>query len=255
VLVLSPHLDDAVLSCSGYMQRMQAEGARVVIASVFTEGDPRLYQTRRREDRCAAALLGASVRHLGFLDAPYRSAKHRDFCGIAFGRARDYAPTRRAVACEIASLFDRLRPQLVIAPMAVGNHVDHRIVRDAALAAVDSARLRFYEDRPYAFLREQVRHSLGYSMAQQPPAFWKRYFRTSYVRSYLGNTDPEQVIQGWSRVPPFPRPLKPYGRVTSGALAALAEYRSQLADLFASETEMVSLYRKVPETLYTISPS
>ena len=69
-LVVSPHLDDAVLSLSAWLaSRSRLE--RVVVATVFSEGDAD-YPTRRAEDVAALSLLGAEPLHLGLLDAPER---------------------------------------------------------------------------------------------------------------------------------------------------------------------------------------
>ena len=38
---------------------------------------------------------------------------------------------------------------LVVCPLAVGGHIDHGVVRAAAIAALPSQRLAFYEDLPY----------------------------------------------------------------------------------------------------------
>jgi LmbE family N-acetylglucosaminyl deacetylase len=257
VLFLSPHLDDAVLSCPVWIQRLVRRGTRVRIATVFTEGDE-LYRKRRAEDRAAARELGVSVTHLGFPDAPYRSPRYSDFCGIAFGCAREYPATCRLVARGIGELLTRWRPHFVVSPMAVGNHVDHRLVRDAALTAARSADLRFYEDRPYAFIREQVQHVLGRSLALRPPRFWRRYFAATYVRSYRGSTTEARIRKGWETIPAFPHRLRAALRVrvepdeVPRTLAAIRRYRTQIPDLFAGNDELDALYAAVPETFYRI---
>ena len=264
VLFLSPHLDDAVLSCPAYVQQLVKEGSEVRIATVFTESDgsaESLYRTRRAEDRKAARGLGAKVTHLGFPDAPFRSPRYRDFCGIVFGRAREYLATRRVVAREIEQLIRRWRPLCVVAPLAVGNHVDHRLVRDAALMAANPGELLFYEDRPYAFIREQVQHVLGQNLALRPPKFWRRYFAATYVGSYCGGTSADRIVKGWESAPPFPREYRLRRSFTveirpdalACALAAIRQYRTQIPDLFAGDAEQESLYGAIPETIYGIT--
>lgn len=266
VLFLSPHLDDAVLSCPGYIQRLTQAGIRVVIATVFTEADASaaaLYRARRAEDRQAIRSLDATPLHLGFPDAPYRSTEYRDFREIIFGEAPEYRTTCELVAAAIGRLFSKFHPRTVLAPLAAGNHVDHRMTRDAALAAVDADRLLFYEDRPYAFVREQVRHVTGRSMALKTDRFWRRYFEVAYVRSYLGDTSREEVISGWSRVPPFPEPyrLRRALRVALRrgewlrATAAIRIYRTQIDDLFANAGELRALYKERPEIFYRVGRS
>ncbi len=264
MLFLSPHLDDAILSCPAYMQRLLKQGREVRIATVFTEGGAGAeeeYRKRRREDRRAARELGVAAIHLGFTDAPFRSPRYRDFCGIAFGRAREYPATCRLVAEAIARLIRRLRPERVLAPLAVGNHVDHRLVRDASLAVASPEELLFYEDRPYAFIREQVQHVLGRNLGARPPRFWDGYFEASYVRTYRGRTSRARIVHGWSEAPPFKSGYRLRPEFTlqirpgelARALPAIREYRSQLPDLFADDAELERIYRTVPETLYRIS--
>jgi LmbE family N-acetylglucosaminyl deacetylase len=259
-LFLSPHLDDVVLSCPAYIQRLVKEGIEVRIVTVFTEADPgsaALYRARRAEDRKAVRELGASATHLGFPDAPYRSPRYRDFCGIVFGRAREYPGTRRLVADKIGELIARWRPLQVVSPLAVGNHVDHRLVRDAALLAVKPEEWLFYEDRPYAFVREQVDHVLGRSMAR-PERFWRRYFADTYVRNYRGTTSDRRIIKHWAAVPPFPSKIHKAFTVETGpvelarTLAALRAYGTQMPDLFTDEAERETLYGTVAETIYAL---
>jgi len=238
VLVLSPHLDDAALSCPTYLQRTPD----AYVATVFTEGDDAHYRRRRSEDRKALRELGARPIHLGFLDAPYRSPKYRDFCGIVFGRAREYRGTVRALAEAIEELDSRLHPRVILAPLAIGNHIDHRVVRDAALAVVSSDRLLFYEDRPYAFV----------------PKSWKHYFAARYVRRYRGTATDRRIMKAWESVPPFPHSLRRASLLEARpaeiarTLLALSAYRTQLPDLFEDAAEMRRLYPSTSEKLYRL---
>jgi LmbE family N-acetylglucosaminyl deacetylase len=253
-LILSPHLDDAVLSCPGYMQRR----APVVIATVFSaSGDSlqALYRARRAEDRRAAGMLGASVAHLGFRDAPFRSPRYGSFCGIVFGQAREYRGTVLAVAAKIAALIEKLRPVQVLAPLAVGNHVDHRAVRDAALGTVDHRRLLFFEDRPYSLVRHQVR-----GVVSQPSgSLDAEYFEAAYVRSYLGRTRPATVRAKWSSVRPFPAKLQQAIQLrlkaaeVQAAVRAIQAYSTQVGHLFADQDELLGQYRSVPEILWRVT--
>ena len=248
-LVLSPHLDDAVLSCPGYMQKLRHEGAKVVVATVFTQADATRaahYRVRQAEDRRAVRLLGGSAMHLGFLDAPFRSAPYGNFCGIVFGRAREYPWTLAAVTGKLREVIAKLRPEQILAPLAIGNHVDHRLVRDAALAAVQDG-LLFYEDRPYVFVR-------GARTGQLVSA----YFAATYVRSYLGRTRPRTVVAKWARIRPFPHRLQRFASVRMDpaafetALRAIRAYATQIHDLFADDRDLITQYRSHPELLWRV---
>jgi LmbE family N-acetylglucosaminyl deacetylase len=112
---------------------------------------------RRAEEERYAYLVEASV---VFLDLP--DAVFRGYAGDEqlLGEVReDDAPPYEMLRREIV----RLEPQMVYFPLAVGNHVDHQLVREVGLAMLAErrrwvmpgpsfvGRLSFYEDFPYAW--------------------------------------------------------------------------------------------------------
>jgi LmbE family N-acetylglucosaminyl deacetylase len=159
-LVISPHLDDAVLSVGGAMATWSAAGERVVVATVFTDGPPldavppsmralADYEVRRAEDADACAAVGAEVRWLGHVERAFRRPflTTRDCFTTRSDRAQFTALP--AVATSLAAL-DALAPDRILIPLGVGNHVDHVEVLLAAtewaLARGWRDRLLFYED-------------------------------------------------------------------------------------------------------------
>ncbi len=231
-LVLSPHLDDAVLSCAGYMGCRKS-----VIATFFTVGDAS-YEARRVEDLEAAKIIGAQARHLGFKDAPFRSVLYSNFVGIIGGGFR---PVRR-LEKALARLLDELDPELVLAPLGVGNHVDHRLLRYAATKLVRPERLLYYEDRPYAFVRDQLDFTIGTA----PAPDWDSYFAAHYVRTYLAGAHPDAVKKAFAAAKPF-LGVEPVREFPAPNLAGLRVYKTQLNDLFSSPAAMAALYGSRPE--------
>lgn len=168
-IYLSPHLDDAALSCGGQIAGQTAAGISVLIVTI-TAGDPPpeplsefaqlLHQRwdaaadavaiRRAEDAAACAILGADYVHWDYYDCIYR----RDGLGNVI------YPTWNDVIGSLSAadlpLIDRLAAHMaqlpsathVYAPLAVGNHADHQVTRAAAEKWLGS-RLRYYEDYPY----------------------------------------------------------------------------------------------------------
>jgi len=145
--ILSPHLDDAMLSLWGVL----AGPGDVGVINVF-DGVPagqhaigwwdRLTRAkdplaraveRHAEDRAALALVGRSAQSLGFVDAQYR----------------DGQPTPESLVERIAR---RLPPEsAVLAPAALGEHPDHRGTRTAALALRERGfQVALYADIPHA---------------------------------------------------------------------------------------------------------
>lgn len=175
-LYLSPHLDDAILSCGGRIIQQTAAGQRVLIVTVTT-GDPpdgplspmaqelhdrwnarlprpvartAIIEQRRAEDIAACALVGADYLHWPVLDCIYRTNPatgeylYVDTAGL-------FGPLDPAEE----PLIDTLRARLVALPPAgqvhiplgVGHHVDHQLVRRAGdLAFSDGL---YYEEYPY----------------------------------------------------------------------------------------------------------
>jgi hypothetical protein len=148
--VLSPHFDDAVLSC----WHVLAQPGALTVVNVFAgapapgtapgwwdrltgASDPAArVGERAREDRAALALARRTPTNLDLLDAQHRPA----------------------AALRPQALAERILPAVagctvVYAPAALGSHPDHAVVRDAAfvLRAAD-VRLRLYADLPHAIV-------------------------------------------------------------------------------------------------------
>ena len=149
VVVLSPHLDDAVLSAWSVLTSPPAGGVAVVVAfaGVPPEGttgrfDPifgvtdsaDLVRRRRAEDRAALASVGIDPTHLDHLDDQYR--------------------TGAVDLDELAGSIERAAPRAaaLVAPAGIGRHPDHVAVRDVAIAVAARAgvELWLYADQPYA---------------------------------------------------------------------------------------------------------
>jgi LmbE family N-acetylglucosaminyl deacetylase len=171
LLVLSPHLDDAVLSCGGRISAEVERGREVLVVTVFTADEPaeppsrlaadlrrwwrlptgEVMAARRREDAEAVARLGARLLHLGLPEAPYRCAAsgrpYYDQLAHLFGEPEpeDRAALGAVLRARLAGLPSST---LRLAPLGVGGHVDHRLLRDAVETVDASA--AFYEEFPYA---------------------------------------------------------------------------------------------------------
>lgn len=170
VVVLSPHPDDAVLSCGGAIAERVAQGGRVLVVTVFTADpvpplselavsihrdmglDSVSNEARREEDRRAVARLGAELVQWDLPDALYRRAAaggdaHYPSLRELFGPV--YPPdwdTTNAVLERIRALPPHAE---VWGPASIGGHVDHRLVRQA-LDVSGREVVSWYEDFPYA---------------------------------------------------------------------------------------------------------
>ena len=163
-VAISPHLDDAVFSCGGLLALLSDAGWRVELATVFAasvtnptgfaldcqldKGLPAevdYMALRRDEDREAARMVGASPRWLPFVEAPHRGYGS---AGALFGASVATDAVEDQVAEALGALLAALSPDLVLAPQAIGGHVDHRAtVR--ALRRIERPATVWWRDFPY----------------------------------------------------------------------------------------------------------
>lgn len=171
-IVLSPHLDDAALSCGGFIYQ-QTQAQKDVLIVTFMAGDPpdkpfspfaanmhetweldsAIFEQRRHEDGNASRILGADYLHKSLDDAIYRTDAETgehfyDSNETLFGTVNEQDAAQMLPL--ITAVFKTLPPaELVLSPLTVGDHVDHQLVRRAAEAFYGKS-LVFYEDYPYA---------------------------------------------------------------------------------------------------------
>lgn len=227
---VSPHLDDAVLSC-GALMTVLAQHCDVLVATVFTESGPAphtraaraflrqcaapdadgLFAARRSED--AAVLTGIGVRHehLGLADALFRTRRHAETgpwrhvpelvhryptfrFDIARGRvSRGDRGVVDEIAERAAALADADGP--VFFPLGVGRHVDHLLARGAGEHL--AARAVYYADFPYS-----QSHPVDQDFVRQHrllPARWTTGIaaKDALIRGYATQVDalfPDTVI-------------------------------------------------------------
>ena len=169
---LSPHLDDAVLSCGGTIHRQVRAGQNVAVATVFAgdlADDPQnrllrevydrmgLRQSeamaaRREEDLRACARLGANPIHWDVAEA---LGRHADLSSLD-ALFEEVPSSDGALTGQLAArLEDFAAAAEIFAPLGLGGHIDHRVTRRAAVRAFGQ-RVRFYEDFPYVLKVDAV---------------------------------------------------------------------------------------------------
>lgn len=199
ITVISPHLDDAVLSCGALLTAC----ADATVVTVFN-GPPDLplsagaeefhdkcglgadaVAVREEEDDLALKTVGAASVRLGIPEALYR----RDLSGDhRYPEDKDLsAATVGAEDALVADVADRLRHEsrvrdadLVLAPLGIGGHIDHRIAA-AALKRLgrEPETVLWYEDVPYVLYPFWIRGSVRRDTRSGPrvcrfrPAQWQ----------------------------------------------------------------------------------
>ena len=177
LLVVSPHLDDAVLSLGALLARVARSGKRAAVLTVFagdtdslkpcggwdrrggfaTEGEAA--RARRLEDRAACGLLGAEPHWLSFSEADYREALDGD-----------------AVRSAILAVVTRLAPGDLLVPGFPLVNPDHAWVRALFEGwELPCRRLGLYAEQPYRFRSAGARPGDGWiSAGRDPRDVWKK---------------------------------------------------------------------------------
>jgi len=173
-LYLSPHLDDAILSCGGliYQQRMAGESVAVINLCAGYPASERLSPlarqlhqawgnlqdliTRRHaEDKAILDKWGVLAHYCDTPDSIYRSVngqylytKLEALYNRPHPQEAEDLPQRWRQ--ELSNLYNDPADVVVYAPLGVGNHVDHQLARLLARQlGQDGWTVWFYEDYPY----------------------------------------------------------------------------------------------------------
>jgi LmbE family N-acetylglucosaminyl deacetylase len=232
LIVLSPHLDDAALSCGGLLSVLKGRISRLVVTISCGSpiaGKPRdegrtrrrtphrrkghvRPADRRREDIEAMHSIDCDFVHLGFADAIYRRSPTSGHLIYRSSRSKWCAPSREDAGYieELYFVLHRLcvgmGPVILLSPLGAGFHVDHSICAQVALRLGGrNVKLMFYEDFPYV-----VRGPTGIDIPDDPDSAMDR----------LG-------------IEPVRRLTSPYDITAKARL--IVRYATQFPDLFGDE--------------------
>ena len=175
-IYLSPHYDDAALSCGGTIHQQTQAGQAVLVITICATPPPanepfsafaqslhenwgnpvNVVSMRQAEDSAALGILGADYQRLEFTDCIYRGQPRQEVWYYnsnddLFGQIH---PADLSLADQIGRAVTAQAQgsvgAVVHAPLAVGNHVDHQLTHAAAWELLQQGRqVVFYEDYPY----------------------------------------------------------------------------------------------------------
>jgi LmbE family N-acetylglucosaminyl deacetylase len=178
-VVISPHLDDAVLGIGALLSAVP----QAVVVTAFA-GDPgpatrasawdqstshlasHVLAIRRREDVAALQQLGADAVHLRFLEAPYRSRQRWHEQALE-------AELFTALRQQIGALVEAHEPAAMFVPLGLG-HVDHVLTSCAAISAWLVCRpcaLLAYAEQPYAMCDRGLARARFHDLRATPLPF------------------------------------------------------------------------------------
>lgn len=171
IVVLSPHLDDAVLSMGILLEHLAQEGKKITVYNVFTQGSQlqtplvhkllrqsgfseacSYFKERKKEDKEAIGKLGSiTIKNLDYIDAAWRS----DISGVPLYTETTLniknpleEDTMKAVLKTFQTRFDTRENLLVFLPLGRGRHIDHLILRDTVRSL--AGKKIYYSDFPYS---------------------------------------------------------------------------------------------------------
>jgi hypothetical protein len=161
---VSPHLDDAVFSCGGEIERLVQEGP-VLMLNLFTRylGEVKvravvLGEERFREEQAAAEFLGFESHDVGELDVSFRRPAYRSLGNIFRPPVRedleDYLPELRQ---RVFAFLRGIDYERLYVPLAIGWHVDHMLTFLVFEPWIGREQLIHYEDAPYCLIPHATR--------------------------------------------------------------------------------------------------
>jgi LmbE family N-acetylglucosaminyl deacetylase len=169
-IFLSPHLDDAVLSCGGIIYALTCARQDVEIWTICA-GDPpagplsplaqilhtrwrtsrNAPEIRRGEDQTACSLLGARAVHFDIPECIYRYQPGTNKPLIQSNEElfQPLPEFEKPLALQLSQMLAKHidSENRLVAPLAIGNHIDHHLVLTAAKAL--NRPLYFYPEYPY----------------------------------------------------------------------------------------------------------
>jgi len=270
-IYVSPHADDVALSCGGQILANPDHRSDSLVLTVFTSEEDNsgeaaadqarfvdaIHADRDKEDEAAWSSIGVAWRALRLPEALLRGS-------FPFSIRR--SPRDRQVMEQLGDImaaYMRAYPDAQFYfPAGIGRHVDHLLCRDVALDLLRnqaSARIAFYADAPYwwlRFLRIAQYDEMGLRAAPSDPA--------TRLPAH-GISLPQYLLR---KDVPFPRGRKLFLAVYVGLLARagrnpaadLKKFRPRIitttveADILTRKRDLIYRYSSQLPMLYGDAP-
>ena len=154
IFILSPHIDDAAFGLALTIAKCAKHEISITIINCFTltkwtaipvenKEISAVSLLRKNEDTAFYQTIGnISILNLDLLDAPLRN-------GYIF-QHQPFQPNERELIDELKQLLEIHVDGLLFCPLAIGNHIDHAICREAVIGLYKKLNVIFFEDLPYA---------------------------------------------------------------------------------------------------------
>ncbi len=179
ITYLSPHFDDMVLSNGGLIRKISGGFKEFTLVNVFTNSlwapnrpdtfdIKEITDIRRREDASYCGSLGLRHINLGFDDSSVRGYDARSELLAIASEDKAYAQVKK----QITDLLIDTELDFLFCPLAVGNHIDHKIIFET-VKGIKPRNVFYYEDLPYASgSTEQSINSITGTILKSPKAYY-----------------------------------------------------------------------------------
>jgi len=243
-IYLSPHLDDVALSCGGLLCEQAHASLQVEIWTICAGEPPQgtisafaalleerwgsgsaSVEQRRQEDRLSCSYLGAAARHFPIPDCIYRRGaesgaflypSEESLFGLLHQEEADLVARLKDVLAE--AVWNNAAGEVkLVCPLALGGHVDHRLVC-AAVEQLEQGwpggNAWYYADYPYvltdstwkARLLEDGWDSQVFPISASGLDAWQRS-----VAAHAS-----QISTFWSDLPEMERSIRAYCEANGG---------------------------------------
>lgn len=164
-IAIQPHSDDIAFSCGGFVRHLiNRMDIKVDILTVFSSqryfgsswshifsiSDLEYQELRRMEDDLFSRYTGCGLSYLEYKDANLRS---KISVLAKTGLLRQDLQIKASLKNDFRDIFLKLRPKIILLPLAIGLHRDHLIVNEACMELLEELTfiesVYLYEDYPY----------------------------------------------------------------------------------------------------------
>jgi|LSQX01.1.fsa_nt_gb LmbE family N-acetylglucosaminyl deacetylase len=157
ILFLSPHHDDMVLSCGGFIRSIRPYCGRFAVINVFTKSlwapnakgnliEEDISSLRLSEDDDYCGIHHIESYNLGFKDSLIRGYDSISELNADINEDEIFYKVMK----KLRKVIDALRYDYILGPMAIGGHIDHKMVLEAVMGHTKGTMI-LYEDIPYAY--------------------------------------------------------------------------------------------------------
>jgi LmbE family N-acetylglucosaminyl deacetylase len=166
-IFISPHLDDAVFSCAGEIDRVVQEGP-VLVLNLFTRhlGDVKIRSVvlgdeRDAEEAEAAQFLRFESHNMGELDAVFRRDPYHTLGNLFRPPIAEDLAWLPELRRKVFDFLAGLDYECLYVPLGIGWHVDHVLTHLVFEPWRARANLTYYEDTPYCLIPNATRYRLN----------------------------------------------------------------------------------------------